>query len=61
VREDTDRATARAIAAAVAGARIAPLRFRVAEAILFESKLSPKGPRYTRRAAVPLEVGGTRQ
>lgn len=61
VREDTDRATARAVAAAVAGARIAPLRFRVDEAILFESKLSPKGPRYTRRAAAPLEVGGTRQ
>jgi len=60
VRENADRSSARALAAAVAGARIAPLRFRVDEAILFESKLSSRGPRYTRRAAVPLAVGGAK-
>ena len=54
VGPDVDRTAARAIAAATERLRLPSLRF-AAEAILpIESVLSPKGPRYTPRAAVPL-------
>jgi 2'-5' RNA ligase len=58
VREDADRPSERAIASAVDGARLDPLRFRAERVVVFESVLSPKGPRYTSRAAVPLDAGG---
>ncbi len=59
VRENVDRDTARAVAAVVERARPPALRYQAHELVLFESVLSPKGPRYTRRAARPLGVGGT--
>ncbi len=58
VRETADRDTVRALAGIVARARAPRLGFRADGVVLFESALSPKGPRYTARAAVPLEVGG---
>jgi 2'-5' RNA ligase len=54
VKQDADRPTARAIAAAAQRLRVPPLRFAAEALIAFESVLSPKGPRYTPRAAVPL-------
>lgn len=60
VRENVDRDTARAVAAIVERARPLGLRFRAAELVLFESVLSPQGPRYTRRAVRSLGVGGTK-
>lgn len=59
VREGVDRDTARAVAAVVERSRPPELRFRATEIVLFESVLSPKGPRYTRRASRSLGVGGT--
>jgi 2'-5' RNA ligase len=58
VREETDRAEARAIAGRMKKLAFAPLRWTAREIIPFESVLSPKGPRYTARATVPLGVGG---
>jgi 2'-5' RNA ligase len=58
VKENADRPTARAIAAASERVRLPPLRFDVGELLIFESVLSPKGARYTARAAVPLRAGG---
>lgn len=58
VREGADAIDARAIAAAVRAIRVPPLRFHAAEIVLFESVLSPTGPRYTSRATAPLRVGG---
>ena len=58
VREDVDLVDARAIAAAVEAMRIPHLRFRTDAIVLFESVLSPRGPRYTARATAPLRVGG---
>ena len=60
VRENVDRDTARAVAAVVERARPPELRYRAQEIVLFESVLSAKGPRYTRRAARALGVGGTK-
>jgi 2'-5' RNA ligase len=57
VKDDVDREAARAIVAATDAMRFAPLRYRADAVIPFESVLSPKGPRYTPRAAVPLGVG----
>lgn len=54
VTQDADRATARAIAATTERLRAPKLRFDVDALIPFESVLSPKGPRYTPRAAVKL-------
>jgi len=58
VREDVDLVDARAIAAAVEAMRLPHLRFRADSVVLFESRLSPRGPKYTSRAVVPLRVGG---
>jgi 2'-5' RNA ligase len=59
VREDVDLVDARAIAAAVEAMRLPHLRFRADAVVVFESKLSPRGPKYTPRATVPLRVGGS--
>lgn len=57
IREGADPDDVGAVVAALARARIAPMRFAVDRVLLLESELTPKGPRYTPRAAVPLEVG----
>jgi 2'-5' RNA ligase len=54
VKEDVDGPEARDIGAAVAKLTYAPLRYRVEAILPMESVLSPKGPRYTPRATVPL-------
>lgn len=56
-REDVTLVDARAIAAAVEAMRIPHLRFRADSAVLFESVLSPRGPRYTPRSSASLRVG----
>jgi 2'-5' RNA ligase len=58
VREDVDLIDARSIAAAVEVMRLPHLRFRADAVVVFESRLSPRGPKYTPRASVPLRVGG---
>lgn len=58
VRERADRASERAIASAVARLKSPQLQFRADTILLLESALSPKGPRYTPRATVPLDAGG---
>lgn len=55
--EDVALVDARAIAAAVEAMRIPHLRFRADSAVLFESVLSPRGPRYTPRSSASLRVG----
>ena len=57
VREDVALVDARSIAAATEAMRIPHLRFRADAAVLFESVLSPRGPRYTPRSTAPLRVG----
>lgn len=57
VREDVSLVDARAIAAGVEAMRLPHLRFRADALVVFESKLSPRGPRYTPRARAPLRVG----
>jgi len=59
VREDATVVDARAIAAATEAMRVPHLRFRVDTVVAFESVLSPRGPKYTPRATVPLRVGGS--
>lgn len=59
VREDAALVDARAIAAATEAMRVPYLRFRVDTVVVFESVLSPRGPKYTPRATVPLRVGGS--
>lgn len=54
VKEDLDRPSGRAIAAAADGLRVPPLHFTAEAIVPFESVLSPKGPRYTPKAAVAL-------
>ncbi len=56
-REDVSTVDARAIAAAAEAMRIPHLRFRADVAVVFESVLSPRGPRYTPRSSAPLRVG----
>jgi len=58
VRDETDRVVAREIAGRMKRVTFRPLRWTAREIIPFESVLSPKGPRYTPRATVPLGVGG---
>lgn len=58
VRDDTDRATGREIAARITKLTISPLGWTAREIVPLESVLSPKGPRYTPRAIVPLGVVG---
>jgi len=57
VREDVALVDARAIAAAVEAMRIPHLRFRADAVVVFESVLSPRGPRYTARSSALLRVG----
>jgi 2'-5' RNA ligase len=57
VREDVSLVDARSIAAATEAMRIPHLRFRADAAVLFESVLSPRGPRYTPRSSASLRVG----
>ena len=54
VREDASLAEARTVAAAVEALSVAPLSTDVNEIRVMESVLSPKGARYTPRAAAPL-------
>lgn len=56
VRENVDPAEARVIAAGVEAMRIPHLRFRVDGVVVFESVLSPRGPKYHPRATAPLRV-----
>ena len=58
VRDDADAEDRRAVAAIVRAIAFPPLRFRVDRIVLFESVLSPKGPRYTARTEGILGVGG---
>jgi len=58
VREDVTLVDARAIAAGVEAMRVPHLRFRADAVVVFESVLSPRGPRYTARASPALRVGG---
>ena len=60
VRDTASRDEARAISTAIDAATISSLRFGVASVHVIESHVSPKGPRYTSRANVPLTVGGKR-
>jgi len=59
VKEDVSLVEARAIAAGVEAMRVPHLRFRADAVVVFESVLSPRGPRYTARSSAPLRVGGT--
>jgi 2'-5' RNA ligase len=54
VRDDASGPEARTIAAAVESLVVPELRARVDHIAVMESTLSPKGPRYTARAEVPL-------
>ncbi len=56
LRDDVTAAERSALAAAVAAlaADVPALAFRIGEAILFESRLSPRGPTYLPVARVPL-------
>lgn len=54
VKDDVDGPEARNIGGAVAKLAFSPLRYRVEAVLPIESVLSPKGPRYTPRATVPL-------
>jgi 2'-5' RNA ligase len=54
VVEDASAAEASTVGAALEGLAIGPLRFEVNEIAVVQSVLSPKGPRYTPRATVPL-------
>jgi 2'-5' RNA ligase len=57
IREDVTLVDARSIAAAVEAMRIPHLRFRADSVVVFESALSPRGPKYTPRSSAPLRVG----
>jgi len=54
VRDDVTAQDRRALAEAVRAATIQPLAFRIDEARLYESRLSPKGPTYRPLASVTL-------
>lgn len=56
-REDVSTGDARAIAAAAEAMRLPHLRFRADAAVVFESILSQRGPRYTPRSSASLRVG----
>jgi 2'-5' RNA ligase len=57
VREDVTLVDARSIAAGVEAMRVPHLRFRADSVVVFESVLSPRGPKYTARSTAPLRVG----
>ena len=54
VVEDASAAEAKSVGAALADLEIPSLRFEVREIAVVQSVLSPKGPRYTALATVPL-------
>src|SRR5712691_7936028 len=54
VAEDASSAEAKTVGAALEGLAIEGLRFEVGEIAVVQSVLSPKGPRYTALATVPL-------
>jgi 2'-5' RNA ligase len=54
VVEDASAAEAKTVGAALEGLPIPTLRFEVTEITVVQSVLSPKGPRYTALATVPL-------
>lgn len=54
VRDEATGPEARTIAAAVSGLDVPDLRTRVDRIAVVESVLSPRGPRYTARAELPL-------
>jgi 2'-5' RNA ligase len=54
VVEDSTAAEAKTVGVALAALAIPPLRFEVNEIAVVQSVLSPKGPRYTSLATVPL-------
>ena len=56
VREGVSRSARDEIAAAVRGARVEPLRFEIAEVVLFESRLARSGPTYIPLERVPLHA-----
>lgn len=57
VREDAALEEARAVAAAMRGAQVPPgLRFRAGGIAVMRSVLTPKGPRYSTLADVPLRA-----
>ena len=60
VRERASSDEVREIAATIERARTPALQFTADAAIIVESVVSSKGPRYTARAAVPLGMGGMR-
>jgi 2'-5' RNA ligase len=57
IREDVTFVDARSIAAAVEAMRIPHIRFRADAVVVFESVLSPRGPKYTPRSSAPLRAG----
>lgn len=57
VRDDASLVDARTIAAAVEAMRVPHLRFPADAVVVFESVLSPRGPKYTARGIAPLRVG----
>jgi RNA 2',3'-cyclic 3'-phosphodiesterase len=54
VVEDASAAEAKTVGAALEGVAVESLRFKVNAIAVVQSVLSPKGPRYTARATVPL-------
>jgi 2'-5' RNA ligase len=54
VRDDASLAEARTVAAALEALAVPRLETEVREITVFESVLSPRGPRYTARAQAPL-------
>ena len=54
VRDDVTAQDRRALAEALRAATIRPFAFRIDEARLYESRLSPKGPAYRPLARVAL-------
>ena len=57
VREDASLVDARSVAAAVEAMRVPHLRFPADAVVVFESVLSPRGPKYTARGVATLRVG----
>ena len=54
IDEDASSSEAKTVAAALEGLAVGDLRFEVGEIAVVQSVLSPKGPRYTALATVPL-------
>lgn len=52
--KDAPRGSTAAVREVVGAIRVAPARCRIAEAVVFESRLSPKGSTYLPRVHIPL-------